>query len=318
MDNITHTLAGLALADAGLKRTTRLGTVTLLLAANLPDIDGFVYTFGSRLDGLAFRRGWTHGVLAMVVLPLFFTALLLGLRRLFGRKREGVRAGWLLALAVIGVWSHPLLDLLNTYGVRLLMPFSSRWFYGDALFIVDPWVWAALISGIVLTRVRARRSGAAARQVVRPARVALVLCAGYAVSMAVVARVGARVVERQSPHAPARRTLAAPVFGNPFRREVIRQLDGDYEFGELVLGTRWDYTALARQPSGREKPWASAAALTPDGAAFLRWSRFPSFQAERGGDSLDVSIVDLRYGGPGNRSWASVTVRVAGGIPVAP
>ena len=37
-----------------------------------------------------------------------------------------------------------MLDWLNTYGVRLLMPFDGRWFYGDALFIVDPWVWLLL------------------------------------------------------------------------------------------------------------------------------------------------------------------------------
>ena len=47
----------------------------------------------------------------------------------------------LLVLAYVGVISHPALDWLNVYGIRLLMPFSPRWFYGDALFIVDPWVW---------------------------------------------------------------------------------------------------------------------------------------------------------------------------------
>ena len=32
---------------------------------------------------------------------------------------------------------QPLLDWLNTYGVRFLMPFDGTWFYGDALFIID-------------------------------------------------------------------------------------------------------------------------------------------------------------------------------------
>jgi len=36
---------------------------------------------------------------------------------------------------------HPTLDWLNTYGMRWLMPFSGRWFYGDAVFIVDPGCW---------------------------------------------------------------------------------------------------------------------------------------------------------------------------------
>ena len=36
------------------------------------------------------------------------------------------------------------------------MPFSSRWFYGDTLFIVDPWVWLALALGVYFSRRRER------------------------------------------------------------------------------------------------------------------------------------------------------------------
>jgi len=34
--------------------------------------------------------------------------------------------------------------VLHPHGVsqsRLLMPFNDTWFYGDTLFIIDPWVW---------------------------------------------------------------------------------------------------------------------------------------------------------------------------------
>ncbi len=34
--------------------------------------------------------------------------------------------------------------MLHPHGVsqsRLLMPFNDTWFYGDTLFIIDPWVW---------------------------------------------------------------------------------------------------------------------------------------------------------------------------------
>ena len=50
------------------------------------------------------------------------------------KKRLPVHKGWLLALAYIGTISHPALDWLNNYGVRLLEPFSSQWFYGDTHF----------------------------------------------------------------------------------------------------------------------------------------------------------------------------------------
>ena len=52
--------------------------------------------------------------------------------------------------------SHPLLGWLNIYGVRLLMPFDGKWFYGDAQFIVDPWLWLLLGSSVVLAHSASR------------------------------------------------------------------------------------------------------------------------------------------------------------------
>ena len=48
--------------------------------------------------------------------------------------------------------------MLTTYGTRLLEPFSHRWFYGDALFIIDPWIWLMLILGLEMSW-RAERLG---------------------------------------------------------------------------------------------------------------------------------------------------------------
>jgi inner membrane protein len=314
MDNITHSLVGLALADSGLKRTTRLGTAVLVIGANLPDVDGLTYFVASGTDALAFRRGWTHGVLAMAVLPLLLTGAALGWCRLTAGRRDGpaipASAGWLLALAIIGIWSHPLLDLLNSYGVRLLMPFSGRWFYGDALFIVDPWVWAVLSGGIFLTRFRDRRarSPAASRRAGRAVRVALTATVAYALGMAVSSRVGRGYVGRQSQTA-ARRTMVAPVPGTPFRRAVIRDLGDRYEFGFLVL-PRSTYSRVLVEPTGADAPGVRAASLTRPGRQFLEWSRFPQFVTERRGDSIRVIMSDARYAHPGAGSWASVAVTV--------
>jgi inner membrane protein len=304
MDNLTHTLVGLALAESGLKRTTRLATAALIVGANLPDVDGLVYLFGSGTDGLAFRRGWTHGVLAMILLPPLLVAVLLGWHRLRGKSRDGLRVGWLVTLAAVAIWSHPLLDLLNTYGVRLLIPFSGRWFYGDALFIVDPWLWVTLLLGILLAR-RARGPSSAGR----PAQAALLVASVYALLMAAGSRIAERRLDREAP-APAQRSLASPVPGNPLRRETVRQLDGGYERGRLRL-IPWEFLPLGTSPSGADLAGAAAAARTAPGAAFLAWARFPYYRTVSVGDSLDVTIADARYGGGGNRSWASVTVRVA-------
>jgi inner membrane protein len=315
VDNVTHTLVGLALAESGLKGRTRFATATLLLGANLPDVDGFMYFFGSATDALAFRRGWTHGVLAMVVFPFLLTAMVLGWHRLAGRGSDSgpqrTDPGWVLALAAIGIMSHPLLDLLNTYGVRLLMPLSGRWFYGDALFILDPWLWLALGAGVILTRGRARTAPAGrASAVHRPARVALGAGAAYALVMAISSRVGVRVVEARAEGPAARRTLVSPVFLTPFRRTVVRDLGQEYEVGALRWGLPPRYERIARDPVGFDAPGVREALSTPAGAAFLTWARFPYFTAQPRSDSIEVMISDMRYGRGPSGSWASVRVTV--------
>ena len=68
MDNLCHTLVGWAMGEAGLKRKTRYGNAALMIAANLPDID--VLVFLTSTPSVEFRRGWTHGILAQLVLPI--------------------------------------------------------------------------------------------------------------------------------------------------------------------------------------------------------------------------------------------------------
>jgi inner membrane protein len=160
MDPITHTLTGAALSRAGLHRTTPLATATLVLAANIPDLDILAYEAGE-YAGLALRRGWSHGPVGLLILPLVLVAAMAGWDRWVRRRRDPgeppVSSRALLPLAFMGALTHPLLDWLNTYGVRLLMPFDRRWFYGDALFIIDPWLWL-LLAGAVTVATRPSRT----------------------------------------------------------------------------------------------------------------------------------------------------------------
>ena len=154
MDPLAHTLAGAALAETRLGKVTPLAAPALILGSNLPDIDAVAMLVDRDL-ALAVRRGWTHGVLALVVLPVVLTLALLLLDRSLARRRgqePRARAGPLLGISALAVASHSSLDWLNTYGVRLLMPFDGTWFYGDALFIVDAWVWLMLGAPVVLAR----------------------------------------------------------------------------------------------------------------------------------------------------------------------
>lgn len=160
MDPLAHTLFGATLAEAGLKHKTALATATLIIGANAPDIDALAMLVSPDY-ALWFRRGWTHGILALFIWPFLLTGLMLCIDHLIQKRKQHrnqtsqsppMRPLMLLGIAFLGVWSHPLLDLLNTYGIRLLMPFSETWFYGDTLFIVDPWFWLLSGAGVVLAR----------------------------------------------------------------------------------------------------------------------------------------------------------------------
>lgn len=161
MDPVTHTFTGALVGRAGLEKVTPLGVATLVVAANIPDVDIVTY-FGGEYAGLAYRRGWTHGLPAMAVWPLLVTGLILAWDRLVRLRRNPgappARAGPVAALALVGVLTHPCLDWLNTYGMRWLMPFDGRWSYGDAVFIVDPWLWLLLGGPLFLAHSRSWRS----------------------------------------------------------------------------------------------------------------------------------------------------------------
>ncbi|NNF11606.1 MAG: metal-dependent hydrolase [Gemmatimonadetes bacterium] len=147
MDNLTHSLVGAAIGKAGADRTTPLATATLVVAANVPDIDMVGFVRGEYFS-LAFRRGITHGWPALLVLPFVVTGLMMAWDRWVRRRRDPdadpADPKWLLGLSAVGVVTHPSLDWLNIYGMRWSLPFDGTWTYGDSLFIIDPWIWLLL------------------------------------------------------------------------------------------------------------------------------------------------------------------------------
>ena len=299
MDNLAHTLAGAALGEAGLKKKTGLGMATLIVAANLADLDALGLLFG---ENLAWRRGWTHGPVAMLVLPPLLVAGMVLLDRWQARRgtrpagRLPIHIGWLTALAYLGFASHPLLDLMNTYGIRLLMPFSERWFYGDTLFIIDVWLWAALGLGVWLSR-RRRRQGSAHPG--RPALVGLGVAALYTTAMGLGSIAAERLTREAAEargHGPVRTVVASPVPVNPFRRDVVYGTGGAYGFGVL----RWTpFPGLQLQPglveTNMDDPAIAQARQVKEIADFLYWSRLPFATIERRSDGTFVTIADARY-----------------------
>jgi inner membrane protein len=138
MDNLTHSLTGLMLSRAGLNRFYPRATLVLVIAANIPDID-FLAIVRGPLYYFEQHRGITHSIAAAPIMALLPVLLACAI----GRTMRGWAAAW--GISLIGVASHLLLDWTNTYGIRLLFPFSSQWFHLDLINLFDLLVWAVLL-----------------------------------------------------------------------------------------------------------------------------------------------------------------------------
>ncbi len=321
MDNLCHTLAGVALARAGLGRRTALGTAALVIGANLPDLDALSVFLGGTTH-LAFRRGWTHGILGAALWPFVLATALIAWDRWRRRgrpERPPVVASALLLASAIGVLSHPLLDLLNTYGVRLLMPFSGKWYYGDTLFIVDVWAWLVLGAGVVWSGRRLRRE---LPHPGRPALAALAILATYSAAMRFGTRLAehaARVnIEERHGEEPLS-LLASPVPIDPTRRLIVAQVPGGYRTGEVRLGRRPVWVA-AREDSVPLGPWGSRvvhrAMAGREARQFLDWARFPYVETERTSGGTLVHFIDARYADRPGVRFGALTVSVPDQPPV--
>lgn len=147
MDNLTHSLVGITAAKAGLERLSPGASLVCVLAANAPDADIIVLAFGDRWDFLQHHRGITHAIVGVVFLALLLPLIFVGVDRLWARLRHQspkTKFRGLLIASFIASATHPFLDWTNNYGIRFLLPWNPRWFYGDLVFIVDPFIWVVL------------------------------------------------------------------------------------------------------------------------------------------------------------------------------
>ena len=285
MDNLTHSLAGALLGQMGLKRLSGRAMATLVIAANLPDIDAATTFFGT--ESLAMRRGLTHGPVAMLLLPLALTGLMLAYDR-WRPSEVPLRPKHLLLLAAVGTLSHPALDWLNSYGIRLLEPFSSRWFAGDTLFIIDVWVWAALILAFGLSRWRERKGG----EWTRPAWLGFAAIAAYIIANGLIttrAEATSADLLRQRGDRPDL-VVANPVPLRFWERRMLWRGGEVFGEGAYRLGEGIRLPAI-RTPIGLDHPALGAARGRPDVAAFLFWSRMP-IVVESGGR---LFLTDQRF-----------------------
>ena len=303
MDPLTHTATGLFLSRVGLKRWTPLATPILLLAANAPDID-IVTAAGGSLSYLHYHRHLTHSLAAMPVMAIGTV----GLVWIFARK-AGIRWMGAFFAALIAVATHLLLDLTNTYGIRLLLPFSARWLRLDLTNIADLWIWAVFLLAIAAPFLgKLVGSEIASRNTEQPlhgrgfawfalAFLLVYTCGRGVLHARAVSELEARIYRDASPV----QVLAVPGFANPWRWRGVVETADFYAVEEVDLASEFDPTHAAIYPKPEPGPALESAARLPAFQEFLRFSQYPLWRVSPSPDlenGTTVELLDLRFGTP--------------------
>ena len=161
MDNLTHSLIGYCAGEAFSRfapvrehdvvaaATRRRVSIAMgIVGGNLPDSDLLISgTPGSEsadvLRYLLLHRGHTHTVPGCLALALLLFLAAWGFLRWRGYRPGAGELRTFGAMAVLATALHLGMDALNSYGVHPWWPIDSRWYYGDAVFIVEPLYWLA-------------------------------------------------------------------------------------------------------------------------------------------------------------------------------
>ena len=136
MDPVTHTLSGIVFGKT-FTRDKALFTI-LIVTSLLPDLD-MILLIHSKESFLNYHRGITHGILALLILPLIFALI-------FKKKHSFFKV---YAISFTGYALHIFLDLTNQYGTKILSPFYWTSYDLSLTFIVDPYVLLPFLFSLI-------------------------------------------------------------------------------------------------------------------------------------------------------------------------
>jgi len=315
MEPVTHALASIALAQAGLRRTTRLAVPMAMVAGLAADCD-LLSLLGGAESYTAYHRTFTHSLLgaaafaAILPVPFVFFGRSALYHKWFSRGGElrptdTVRWGGAILTCLLAALLHILLDALNPYGVQALWPHRA-WYALDLMEQVDPWLLAVLAAGLltpILLRLVTEEIGAKRenRGTQRGAIVALAFLAGYGAARWVMhdRAVGLLAAHRYHEAAP-RKVSAYPASASPLHWMGIVETDNTIEEIEFRLGGFFDADRSRTTYKPEASPSIEAARETAVMRLFLSFARYPSAAVVSlpEGRGVSVEIRDLRFSRP--------------------
>jgi inner membrane protein len=296
MEPVTHFLTGACLARTGFNRRTAYATLAMTLAAEAPDID-VLWSFRGPVASFEHHRGITHTFIGAPFVALAVTGIVWLWHR-WRKQTPVISPRWfvLWLLSLLGVLSHIFLDWTNNYGVRPLYPFNPSWYSLDIAFILEPVVFAALLTGLVMPLIfgLADREMGADKPMFRGRRWAIAAMVLIGIDL------GVRAVEHhRALHILANnrfgdqamlRSGAEPYPVDPFHWFGIVETAGYYQ--TALVDTRVESITTNDRDDVIFKPPVTAATLAAKkswlGRVYLDWAQFP-LVTDRGAANLTAS-----------------------------
>jgi inner membrane protein len=310
LEPITHFLTAACISRAGLNRKTGLATLTMVLAAEAPDMDVLAFLGGS-VTGFQHHRGFTHTLLGAPVVAAAVVGGVYGIYRILLEARPGWKPklpprwkllfvyAWLICLV------HIFQDWTNSYGVRPLSPFNPRWYSWDIVSIIDPVMLGALFLGLVVPWLFALISEEVG------ARTNKFRGRGGAIFALIV--LGAMILVRHVEHRRAVNALnsityrgedplrvsAFPSSFNPFVWNGVVETRDFFELVPVDSGSGQidpENQAIVRYKP-EETPVTLAAKKSHLGRVYLDWAQYPLVEAEQlpRNEGYRVRFRDLRF-----------------------
>jgi inner membrane protein len=222
-----------------------------------------------------------------------------------GRKFSKFSIGVLSALVIsaIGAGMHLFLDLLNGYGVKLLWPFSQKWYAWDLAYAVDSWILFFLLAGLLIPELfrlvheeigsKPKRHGRQRGAIAGLALAALVMGGRAFAHGRAIALLDSREYRGQTPLVVA----AFPRPSNPFLWSGVAETDNAVINLEVPLGLGRAFDPDLAEVHFKPQPSLALknAVASPAAVEFLNFARFPLASVQPEGDGFQVRLRDMRF-----------------------
>ncbi len=300
MEPVTHALTSIALSRAGLNKITRAATPMLLVSGLIADVD-WVTRLGGADTFLRGHRTVTHSLVGTVAI----IAAVAATSWFIGRKYPKFAVGIFPALVIcaFGAGAHLLLDLLNGYGVKLLWPFSPKWYAWDLADSVDSWILFFLLAGLLIPELfhlvleeigsKPKRHGRQRGAIVGLVFVAMVIAGRAFAHQRAIALLDSRNYRGQTPLDVA----AFPRPSNPLQWSGVVETDNAIFNLEVPLGPGREFDPEIADVHFKPEPSVTLKNAVGSSTAieFLNFARFPLASVQPEGDGFQVRLRDMRF-----------------------